>query len=92
MGTSPTLLRKTGYAETIPLGGRTLRVVAIRDDDADQPPILIAEGREVTHLGLGEMRPGNPWRCGRGLTAATWQRAGGGTSANPVALPLSSQV
>lgn len=29
--------------DTIPLGGRTLRVVALRDEDADQPPILIVE-------------------------------------------------
>jgi hypothetical protein len=28
---------------TIPLGHRTLRVVAIRDDDADQPPVLVVE-------------------------------------------------
>jgi hypothetical protein len=29
--------------ETIPLGRRTLRVVRIRDDDADQPSVLIVE-------------------------------------------------
>ena len=30
--------------DTIPLGrGRTLRVVAIRDDDEEQPPILVVE-------------------------------------------------
>jgi hypothetical protein len=29
--------------DTIPLGRRTLRVVGIRDDDADQPPVLIVE-------------------------------------------------
>jgi hypothetical protein len=29
--------------DTIPLGGRTLRVVSVRDDDADQPPVLIVE-------------------------------------------------
>jgi hypothetical protein len=29
--------------DTIPLGRRTLRVVAIRDDDADQPPVLVVE-------------------------------------------------
>jgi len=28
---------------TIHLGKRTLRVVAKRDDDADQPPVLIVE-------------------------------------------------
>jgi hypothetical protein len=29
--------------DTIPLGKRTLRVVAIRDDAADQPPVLVVE-------------------------------------------------
>jgi hypothetical protein len=29
--------------DTIQLGHRTLRVVRIRDDDADQPPVLIVE-------------------------------------------------
>jgi len=29
--------------DTIPLGRRTLRVLGIRDDDADQPPVLIVE-------------------------------------------------
>jgi hypothetical protein len=30
--------------DTIPLGaGRTLRVIAIRDNDADQPPALVVE-------------------------------------------------
>jgi hypothetical protein len=30
--------------DTIPLGAhRTLRVVDIRDDDADQPPVLVVE-------------------------------------------------
>lgn len=29
--------------DTIPLGARTLRVVGIRDDDADQPPAPIVE-------------------------------------------------
>jgi hypothetical protein len=29
--------------DTIPLGHRTLRVVGIRDDDADQPPVLVVE-------------------------------------------------
>jgi hypothetical protein len=28
---------------TIPLGHKTLRVVRIRDDDADQPPVLVVE-------------------------------------------------
>jgi hypothetical protein len=30
--------------DTIPLGdGRTLRVVDVRDDDAEQPPVLVVE-------------------------------------------------
>jgi hypothetical protein len=29
--------------DTIPLGRRTLRVVDRRDDDADQPPVLVVE-------------------------------------------------
>lgn len=29
--------------DTIPLGRRTLRVVGIRDDDAEQPPVLVVE-------------------------------------------------
>ena len=29
--------------DTIPLGDRTLRVVAVRDDDADGPPVLVVE-------------------------------------------------
>jgi hypothetical protein len=29
--------------DTIPLGGRTLRVVDLRDEDADQPPVLVVE-------------------------------------------------
>ena len=33
--------------DTIPLGARTLRVVAIRDDDADQPPALIVDDAEL---------------------------------------------
>ena len=28
---------------TIHLGRRTLRVVAVRDDDADRPPVLVVE-------------------------------------------------
>jgi hypothetical protein len=31
--------------DTIPLGTRMLRVIAIRDDDADQPPVLVVEER-----------------------------------------------
>jgi hypothetical protein len=29
--------------QTIHLGGRTLRVVGRRDDDSDQPPVLVVE-------------------------------------------------
>jgi hypothetical protein len=29
--------------DTILLGGRTLRVVEVRDDDADQAPVLVVE-------------------------------------------------
>jgi hypothetical protein len=29
--------------DTIPLGRTTLRVVRVRDDDADQPPVLVVE-------------------------------------------------
>jgi hypothetical protein len=29
--------------DEIPLGRRTLRVIGIRDDDADQPPVLTVE-------------------------------------------------
>ena len=31
--------------DTIPLGRRTLLVVGVRDDDADQPPALVVEDR-----------------------------------------------
>jgi hypothetical protein len=33
--------------DTIPLGARTLRVVAIRDDDADQLPALVVLEVEI---------------------------------------------
>jgi hypothetical protein len=29
--------------DTIPLGRRMLRVIGIRDDNADQPPVLVVE-------------------------------------------------
>jgi hypothetical protein len=32
-----------GPGDTIPLGRRTLRVVDVRDDEADQPPVLVVE-------------------------------------------------
>jgi hypothetical protein len=31
--------------DTIPLGHRTLRVVRVRDDDGDQPPVLVVEDK-----------------------------------------------
>ena len=31
--------------DTIHLGRRTLRVIRVRDDDADQPPVLVVETR-----------------------------------------------
>jgi hypothetical protein len=34
--------------DTIPLGARTLRVVDVRDDDADEPPVLIVEDVGLT--------------------------------------------
>jgi hypothetical protein len=30
--------------DAIPLGARTLRVVDVRDEDADQAPVLVVEG------------------------------------------------
>jgi hypothetical protein len=38
--------------DTIPLGRRILRVVAIRDDDADQAPVLVVE--DLSQTGTGE--------------------------------------
>ena len=32
-----------GPGDTIHLGKRTLRVIGKRDDDADQPPVLVVE-------------------------------------------------
>lgn len=32
-----------GPGDTIPLGRRSLRVVRVCDDDADQPPVLVVE-------------------------------------------------
>ena len=29
--------------DTIPLGRKTLRVVRVRDEEADQPPVLVVE-------------------------------------------------
>ena len=33
--------------DTIPLGKRTLRVIGKRDDDGDQPPVLVVEDAQV---------------------------------------------
>ena len=41
--TFKTALPNWSAGDTIPLGRRTLRVVAIRDDDADQAPALVVE-------------------------------------------------
>ena len=32
-----------GPGETIHFGHKTMRVVALRDDDAEQPPVLVVE-------------------------------------------------
>jgi hypothetical protein len=32
-----------GPGDTIPLGPRTLRVVGVRDDGEDKPPVLVVE-------------------------------------------------
>ena len=32
-----------GPGDTIPMGKRTLRVIGKRDDDGDQPPVLVVE-------------------------------------------------
>ena len=34
--------------DTIPLGRRTLRVIAVHDDDADQAPVLVVEDTSGT--------------------------------------------
>jgi hypothetical protein len=40
-GGTPPLYRQ---GDTIPLGtGQTLRVLGVRDDDADKPPVLVVE-------------------------------------------------
>jgi hypothetical protein len=36
--------------DVIPLGGRSLRVVEVRDDDADQAPTLVVESLRVVGL------------------------------------------
>jgi hypothetical protein len=45
------------FGDTIPLGGRMLRVLAVRDDDADQAPVLVVEdSRRKSHLGTRRLR------------------------------------
>jgi hypothetical protein len=39
--TLPSAVPNWSPGDTIPLGGKTLRVLGLRDDDADQPPVLI---------------------------------------------------
>ncbi len=39
-----------GVGDTIHLGKRTLRVIGKRDDDADQPPVLIVEDQRPRGL------------------------------------------
>jgi hypothetical protein len=41
--TLETIVPNWKAGDSIHLGHRTLRVVAIPDDDADQPPVLIVE-------------------------------------------------
>ena len=50
--TFKTALPNWGAGDTIPLGRRTLRVVAIRDDDADQAPALVVE--DLSESGASE--------------------------------------
>ena len=38
--------------DEIPLGHRSLRVMCRRDDDADQPPVLVVE--DVSAIGAGQ--------------------------------------
>jgi hypothetical protein len=40
-GSAPGVSWKAG--DTIAIGRRTLRVLGVRDDDADQPPALVVE-------------------------------------------------
>jgi hypothetical protein len=42
-GTLETAVPNWRAGDTIPLGRRVLLVVDVRDDDADQPPVLVVE-------------------------------------------------
>ena len=41
--TFATAVPNWSIGDVIPLGHRALRVIAKRDDDADQPPVLVVE-------------------------------------------------
>jgi hypothetical protein len=41
--TLPTAVPNWRAGDAIPLGERTLRIVELRDEDVDQPPVLIVE-------------------------------------------------
>jgi hypothetical protein len=47
-----------GVGDTIHLGKRTLRVIGKRDDDADQPPVLIVEDELKMSQPPGRRDPG----------------------------------
>jgi hypothetical protein len=53
-----TAVPKLAVGGAIPLGHRTLQVVEVKDDDADQPPVLVVGTRtgEVRRLG-GSLHP-----------------------------------
>ena len=46
--------------DTIPLGKRTLRVIGKRDEDGDQPPVLVVEDG----AGLGRSAHVSEWEPG----------------------------
>jgi hypothetical protein len=41
--TLKTAVHKWRSGDTIPLGRRVLRVLQVRDDEADEPPVLVVE-------------------------------------------------
>jgi hypothetical protein len=62
----PPTLRLNVYrwhaGDTIPLGKRNLRVVGVRDDDADQPPALIDPAGDLLCAGSDHLSARSP-RC-----------------------------
>jgi hypothetical protein len=48
--TFATAVPNWSLGDVIPLGRRALRVIGKRDDDADQPPVLIVERRPTDSL------------------------------------------